>query len=239
MFGKFFSNMFHIRGQPRDGCFAHASRFNHSRAPNCAMTTTSNWQQQCHTIKNISDGEELTFSYKEAYLLMPTRDRQEDIATGGYRCTCVLCTLSANQRLVSDMRRQLMRHLAFIWRRRDLENVPPKIAERHRNDFPQGLGYTWPMILQAKLAEAENLVGKMPRVAYAHAMVVALQHAQGRRLWPLPSSLLMSIREWSQKAQRLKRIHSWTGTFGHDPAERTFHQLRDYVDRIGQEVSEM
>jgi hypothetical protein len=199
---KFYSNMFQIRGEPLAGCFCHASRFNNSCAPNCAITTTSRRQQQCRTIKDVLAGDELTFAYKEDYLMMPTKDRQEDMAMSGFRCQCNLCSLPAKERLLSDMRRRLMRHLAFTWRGKDLISVPAIIC-------------------------------KATRFAYCQAIGVVVSHAKARKLRCLPCSSLMSVRDWSRRAQSMQRLHTGTETYNHDQAEQKFRQLCYYVDRIG------
>jgi hypothetical protein len=236
---KFYSNMFQIRGEPLAGCFCHASRFNNSCAPNCAITTTSRRQQQCRTIKDVLAGDELTFAYKEDYLMMPTKDRQEDMAMSGFRCQCNLCSLPAKERLLSDMRRRLMRHLAFTWRGKDLISVPANIDSGYVRRYGHYLarqkqyGYTWPMILQAKLAEAEGIICKATRFAYCQAIGVVVSHAKARKLRCLPCSSLMSVRDWSRRAQSMQRLHTGTETYNHDQAEQKFRQLCYYVDRIG------
>ncbi|EGP87576.1 uncharacterized protein MYCGRDRAFT_93271 [Zymoseptoria tritici IPO323] len=236
---KFYSNMFHIRGQPREGCFGHASRFNHSCAPNCAITTNGQWQQQqCLTIRDVSVGEDLTFSYTEDFLLMTTQERMEDLAMGGFSCGCTLCTQPAEDRVVSDLRRMLMRHMAFLWRGHDSRSAIPQVGaeyvHRHREYIEQQrpIGDTLPMILFAKLAEAEGIINRLPQLAYGHAIAVVLDHAQANGFRRVPWSALLNIREWSRKARMIQRLHTGTETYNHDPTEQRFRWLCDRADRI-------
>ncbi|EME79555.1 uncharacterized protein MYCFIDRAFT_111183, partial [Pseudocercospora fijiensis CIRAD86] len=104
-----------IRGGSAHGCFIHASRFNNSCSPNCAMASNDKGQKHCYVFKDVRAGQELNFAYTDSLLYMTTHERYEHLrdCLGG-PCLCTLCITPAPQREASDLRRRLMRYLLFI-----------------------------------------------------------------------------------------------------------------------------
>jgi hypothetical protein len=109
--------------------------------------------------RKILPGEELVFAEHYSFACMTTIERREAM-TEALRhpqlCTCLLCAQSAAERLASDMRRCLMRHLWFMVKGRDLPNVRPKVTSFKKDKFgsPQWR-LRWHIL--DKLAEAEGV----------------------------------------------------------------------------------
>ncbi|KAK4498861.1 hypothetical protein PRZ48_009371 [Zasmidium cellare] len=133
-FDKFNTNKFSIDGKDKWGCFAHASRFNHSCLPNCHMSATANEGMQCHVIRDVAAGEELTFTYFENLLYLPTNQRRQFMAAkfmllaGG--CLCKLCTNPGKEQNESDARRLQMRDQVYKWSKCDItEGYGPPFSQ--------------------------------------------------------------------------------------------------------------
>lgn len=219
---KFVSTHFSLSDATKWGCFVHASRLNHSCSPNCYMSPVSADTMQCYVIRDVAAGEELTFAYHDAVLFLPTDQRHEMIKIKGLgfsNCLCELCSKPAAERGLSDLRRNLLRHILYVVYKRDVgEDLSTLLSDLCRNGALrieycvknrvfQPLG-----LLLIKLAEAEDVrTSFWLRVAY---LEMALTDSDD------PSSDVGTMMVWLREAVRLKL--NCTGTECATPAEAEF-----------------
>ncbi|KAF7198514.1 SET domain-containing protein 5 [Pseudocercospora fuligena] len=232
-----------IRGGTAQGCFVHASRFNHSCSPNCAMATNDEGQKHCYVFKNVRAGEELTFAYMDPVQYMTTDERQEylrDCLSGP--CLCALCSTSAPQREVSDLRRRLMRFLLFIRNGSDLPGeVRRKIPRDYHNNYISwdtmvDKCILWPMLLFAYLAEAEGIVsGVSLRYNYIYLIKVVIGWCINNKVRRLSVETARCLRLWAGKAREAKRLTTGQDSDSGTSAEEGFADICNIVDDIDAE----
>ncbi|EHK43119.1 uncharacterized protein TrAtP1_001696 [Trichoderma atroviride] len=113
---------FLIRGSnlPVYGLFVLLSRFNHSCAPNSKvpLLVTERGQETLAIIakKDISVGEEITFSYLPGFELKAQHERHRLLQ---FTCKCDACHAGIEQKQASDLRRTLVRGLQYLSRGND------------------------------------------------------------------------------------------------------------------------
>lgn len=104
-------NCFQFDKARRVGVFPVGARINHSCQPNSDLRKAKEGITTCVAIKEMSAGEEMTYSYRFAFEGATTEERQQDL---DFNCKCNVCTLSPQLRLLSDMRRRLIRGLQVL-----------------------------------------------------------------------------------------------------------------------------
>ena len=153
-------------GEKRTAVYHICSLFNHSCLPNTWIAEVDG-RGECRVFHDIKKGEEITFGYNVAAQFMTTSQRALNFKELGLPlpCHCQLCSRPASERIVSDMRRCLLRHLyIFVHAGEDLD-VPHKLdLARSVVNAPrvtkEGLlaRHTLYLFLFAKLAEAEGVI---------------------------------------------------------------------------------
>ena len=224
---QYSSNM-HIFDKPRTGrnragVFDLLSRLNHSCAPNtyyCRGLTTI----ECHALRDIAVGEELTFFYDARAAYLTTEERRATFKRLGLPnpCLCSLCQTPGPEQRLSDDRRAYMRELLMMADGRDLEDV---VSERSRGDiaamrersriamdfksYATCRSRGW--INYAQLAEAEGSSQVVDvATAYSNAATVVLQEIHSRSGRPPTMSELQSVKAWVKRAQHLiVQYHPW------------------------------
>ena len=93
------------------GVFLEVSRINHACLPNCQHTwNTDIGQETIHAVKDIHKGEELTITY--LYNVQTYAIRQQHLKDSfDFTCSCQLCSLSEEDRAISDKQILQMEHL--------------------------------------------------------------------------------------------------------------------------------
>lgn len=129
----------HFGSSEKSGCYAHASRFNHSCSPNCVITAASSHQKQCFVVKPVKIGEELTFAYDPELEYMTFDQRTVYFATAPEaafnKCFCSLCQASPDVRAASDGRRKRLRELKFLLGNgSELSRSPPVFTRELREE---------------------------------------------------------------------------------------------------------
>lgn len=101
-----------VSDNPRcEGIFPIGKRINHSCRPNSEMREAEG-SITCTAIKDISVGEEITYSYLQDYEGLTSEERQQAL---GFNCKCSVCTKNPRGRLLSDMRRRLIRGIQILF----------------------------------------------------------------------------------------------------------------------------
>ncbi|PPJ57504.1 hypothetical protein CBER1_09922 [Cercospora berteroae] len=177
-YGRFHRNNFSILDKGW-GCFVHASRFNNSCLPDCAVSQNRQGSIQICVTRKVSKKEELTFAYNQIVQYLTTDERQALLRPllDDSPCICELCSRPADQRSQSDERRKLMRHLAFLLRGEDFEGMAlDQITPSNYNPFS-----TFRVASEAAgwfvaLASAEGIVGTLIWDVYAKGAHDLLRH---------------------------------------------------------------
>lgn len=201
---KFRSNQFAMGSMYRWGCFVHASRFNHSCRPNCHFSEDSNGSMRCRVITDVAAGEELTFAYHDGVLCLPTDQRRVLMQRKGMfpTCRCTLCTGPALDRWKSDVRRQLIRHLLWVWQKHDPNEDLKLPISRVCLEGALGLDYcdrrkeTRPVRLLVGLAEEEGIVSSWTLMGG----YLWLANIESQK----PRVDVKEVKKWLERAQRLK-----------------------------------
>ncbi|CZT20366.1 uncharacterized protein RCC_06225 [Ramularia collo-cygni] len=151
--------------------------------PNTAITPTAGLklQLQGYVKKDLTAGDELTVSYDENDNYMTWTERAADMKTTGNQgievCRCSHCKLQPENRLVSDMRRKLMRHLIYACFDRvgGDDSILPPVSAKFRAQSLYARKSPFDFLLFAQLAEAEGVAtGRMPRMSYTQAALAML-----------------------------------------------------------------
>lgn len=237
-YGRFHMNKFAIPGSGGWGCFAQASRFNKSCLPNCAISTTKQGAKQLYVTQNVSAGEELTFAYVEGLQYMTTAERQYFLRPqfDGEPCLCEVCSLPAGQRELSDMRRNLMRHLLFILRKgMDLESeIPVKIRSSSYRSLPKFKVASEPAGYFVSLAKEEGVGGMLVWNMYAKGASDLLRHFHDKGTRRLPDLAMRTVGLWMSEARRMKEVFMGTTDFARKPFDGQFDQLVKLIDELKQ-----
>ncbi|CAK1363168.1 hypothetical protein CB0940_04720 [Cercospora beticola] len=235
LYSRFDFNKFAISGGKGWGCFRYASRFNNSCLPNCAISTTNQGTKQLRVTRNVSAGDELTFAYFEGLQYMTTAERQEFLhhQFSDSPCICQLCSLPADQRMLSDMRRKLMRHLLYVLRNgMDLEaGIPPQITSRNYHPLPEFEIASEPAGYFTALAEAEGIVGVLVWNMYVKGGGDLLQDFHSNGFTRVPRSAMRTIGLWMRRASHIKMVLLGSTGFSRK-------QIDDQADRLV-EVADM
>ncbi|KFH43761.1 SET domain-containing protein-like protein [Hapsidospora chrysogenum ATCC 11550] len=183
------------------GLFATASRINHACSPN----TTHSWRKDLERLavyatRDIEAGEEITSNYIKN--LARYKHRQRHLRqTLCFTCSCWLCELPPEERLLSDNRIRVI----------------DAIGRRVRDNTVRGTTSSADLRLIRKLLqlyEQESVVDDHPAIAYRHAFLIALRHGHGCRasIFAERSAAILAVvhgedgtetrmmREWAREA---------------------------------------
>ena len=150
--------------------------------------------------------------YFEECQYMTTAEREQALPMTAHitKCLCELCTRSAEARIVSDMRRFLLRNLLYMVKRQDLPYVNSTISSKAvanahwRVENLREAGATLHMFLIDKLCEAEGLVaGELPHGAYGSAIRLLLWRSTRLGLSHLSKPALQNVRYWAQRTKEI------------------------------------
>ena len=108
---------------PAHGLFLLMSRFNHSCIPSSKIPTTSGETIRIYATRNITAGEEITFSYNSDFECRTRNDRHEKLR---FVCDCKACLLGTPFQKLSDQRRTLIRGLQYLTRGEDIDGQNQK-----------------------------------------------------------------------------------------------------------------
>lgn len=225
---KFFANKFAVGQQPSYGCFAVSSRFNHSCLPNSAITAAGG-KPTFKVFTDVEKDQELTFAYVDSLQYMHTKQRQTELKRiNVHDCKCRLCCSPPLERVVSDMRRGLLRGLLFMVRGQDLAFGSSTVSHLNKDVYIEDATLHW--LLIARLAEAEGLIaGDVPYNSYANAarLLICQSMLQDKKTLSMP--LIDNARIWVDKSKSLLR------RFSVAPLESSTEwiALRQFVDAIG------
>lgn len=124
----FKENSFCLAAHPlAHGLFVICSRFNHSCIPNCKIPFhEGKTQSQAYATRVIMPGEELTMCYLPDFEMRTTGER---IARLRFECDCKACSIGTSFQRISDMRRTLLRGLAYLTHGEDVDGPRP-VSER-------------------------------------------------------------------------------------------------------------
>lgn len=105
------------------GIFPTACRINHACAPNATNFWNEPLQQlTIHAVRAISAGEEITISYGGSRRNREVR-QQELHANFKFTCTCALCELPTDERLVSDAKLDRIHEIDCIIEREGIQGL--------------------------------------------------------------------------------------------------------------------
>ncbi|KAM3420216.1 hypothetical protein BST61_g3506 [Cercospora zeina] len=218
------------------GCFAHASRFNNSCLPNCAFSQNKEGSIQVCVTRNVSAGDELTFVYVQSLQYMTTTERQGLLRPllDWSSCMCELCSLPPDQRLASDMRRRLMRHLAFFIRNGvDLEgDVPGRITWSSYSPVPTFKVASEPVGYFGELAKAEGIVGNLIWTMYGKGADDLVRYFLDRSIAQVPEPALRTARIWVRRAFRMRSRFMGGADFMRTPIDDTLDKLVTAVEML-------
>lgn len=198
------------------GIYHVCSLFNHSCQPNARIINRTDGTRECRVFEDLQAGTEITFSYNDAALYMPLSERQQNFKGLGLPepCMCQSCIgLSVDRRIVSDMRRYLLRRLYIYIHGQDLE-VPHTVDVanvRAGSPAVSSLDELLPFLtvwlfMFATIAEAECTIGSdQTYSAYANAAILLVKRAKslGLRCVPLPA--LKNVHRWWEKSMEISR----------------------------------
>ena len=196
------------------GMFIAGSRLNHSCLPNVvSMPSIGRYGLEMYAVRPIAKDEELTFTYTDDYNYMPTAMRRSHSQQlMHFTCSCEACQLDTPFNRVSDMRRQLLYGLRYLYEaacgipsrlcRTNNPIVDSKLLQAIKNGtVPRSLKVLW-CILSAHLLVAEGLVGVTEGDSwYRAAFQICQPTAKGERLISVQDCELAL--KWSRKAVKI------------------------------------
>jgi SET domain-containing protein len=83
-----------MTAQKAKGIFKHATRLNHSCAPNCYVSSNHKLEELCvYALQDIKQGEELTIAYNSDEVIFQDRQTKMQLLEDryGFECTCPAC----------------------------------------------------------------------------------------------------------------------------------------------------
>ena len=114
--GRFEANRFQMgkdtKGRQKEGIFEQASRLNHSCVPNAYFAWNYRSRRlTVHAIVDIPKDAEIFVNYCADEYLMDRQQRQQELVSYQFNCTCQACQLNTNFGMASAQRRQEMQTL--------------------------------------------------------------------------------------------------------------------------------
>ncbi|KJY00810.1 hypothetical protein TI39_contig311g00019 [Zymoseptoria brevis] len=199
-FYKFSANAFQS-GDGSSSCHPIGSRFNHSCQPN-AVSAIHGSGHAFKTLVEIKQDDEITFCYMEHLSFMTTDERRpqlEDRLDGD--CKCELCSLPPTERLVSDMRRFLIRRLLYKVQGKDFPGATPLVKGLKRYGHAAYGEVTLFALLAAKLAEAEGVIaGNTAQFMFTLAAKFLVIQYYSKGLKRISQTAQGNVRVWLQKS---------------------------------------
>jgi hypothetical protein len=201
---KFSANAFQ-NGDGSSTCCSIGSRFNHACQPNATSAAVHGTGHVFKTLVEIEQGEEITFCYMDQLNYMTTQERRPQLQDRlSQDCKCALCLLTPSERLVSDMRRFLMRRLLFKIQGADYPGATPPVKGLKRYGIAAYSEVTLYTLLVARLAEAEGLVaGNTPQFMFTLAAKFLIIQYYNKGFERIPQIARSNVRSWLQKSQEL------------------------------------
>lgn len=132
----FTENSFCMAAHPLvHGLFVILSRFNNSCIPNCKTPHEGLYKEQfqLYTTRVIMPGEELTICYLPDLEMRTAGERTKRLR---FQCDCKACSIGTSFQRISDMRRTLLRGLAYLTHGEDVDGPGP-VSERPILNDPQ------------------------------------------------------------------------------------------------------
>lgn len=160
---------------------------------------------------------------------MHTAHRQAELKRINiHDCKCKLCGSLPVERVVSDLRRGLLRALLFMVRGQDLACGSPIVGHLKKDIYIEDATLHW--LLIAMLAEAEGLVaGDVPYNSYANAakLLICQNIRQNERF--LLTQVISNARLWMKKSESLLLRFSVAPL----DSNAQWMNLRQFVDAVG------
>lgn len=191
-------------------------RLNHSCQPNAAVLGKTGSTLECWSYVKIRKDDEITKMYRDDFFFMETAERERNFPKTGYyfKCECSLCIAPAPERLISDMRRSLLRgFLAAFADEDDFHGVHHGLdaAAVRRQKLNQTMNWspagrlTVYRFLLAALLDAEGAVlnsevGEM----YKKAGMLLIKRGRTLSLQELPSPAMRNVDRWAWRACELR-----------------------------------
>jgi hypothetical protein len=200
---KFSANAFQS-GDGASDCVAIGSRFNHACQPNATCPIYRDGHV-FKTLVDIEQDEEITFCYMEQLNYMTTDERRPQLQDRlSQPCKCTLCLLPPSERLVSDMRRFLMRWLLYKIEGKDFKYATPKIKGLRRYGVGAYDEITLYALLVVRLAEAEGVMtGNTPQFMFTVAAKFLLMQYYSKGLKRIPQTARINARTWLRTSEDL------------------------------------
>lgn len=234
-YGHFSANYFGNSDWESPQMFPLASRFNHSCQPNTVwLTALSKDYHTLRTVKDVEEGEELTFCYSSDFSLMTTHQRQQELEKPkrNFQCACTHCALPLAQLAVSDMRRHLLRQLHRWLRKKDLDHADP--AALNTTPDPTLVKNGVYSLLYAMLHESEGIVsGNDAHMAYALTAWQVLNVAYHEKVERIPARVVQDMRMWMQKSEQNIRLQYGDPEKEADGMWLTINMMMPFVDDDG------
>lgn len=188
------------------GCFSVVSRLNHSCEANCAISKDGD-ATNLVVLRNIQPGEELTTHFNRDIQWMASNERSDFLESLCKidPCICRLCSLSDVERITSDCRRLLMRHLRY-WFLSEYSEFLPTPGLKEMPDLLMASGNPgFGFYLFAQLAYAEGVVAdKMACTSFTMIIHWTKEMADATNVHQLPIKTVRNTRNWWRKANKLK-----------------------------------
>lgn len=182
------------------------SRFNHSCDPNITMLyPLKGVYQTFRTLRAVEAGEELSFCYADKINYLTTAQRKVELSDDAFHftCLCSLCQLPATQRLASDLRRVLLRHLRLWLRKKDIADVQLSPALLETAPDPKLMERGVYTLLYAMLQEAEGMTsGGDAYLGYGYSVLHVLNVAFHSKLMCIPPRIVQDMRMWMHKSEQ-------------------------------------
>lgn len=165
-FEAFEQNSFQPAGSPHRSLYVIHSRFNHSCVPIARIPIEPRDICQLVAAKDISAGEEITFSYSPSEFFAMTRNERHQRL--GFTCDCKACLLGTPFQGLSEMRRRFLGGLQYLMRGVDIDgkrdtSAAPLICDHklknlaEDNNLPLSSSFVF-LLLFICLSEAEGIL---------------------------------------------------------------------------------
>ncbi|KAK3621887.1 hypothetical protein LTR56_013405 [Elasticomyces elasticus] len=192
-------------------------RFNHSCKVNAHRygVPSVDVGMQCRAVSDIQEGEEITVCYSVDLYCMTAAERKAAMPMMGYfwECECNICQGPPAQRLVSDMRRRLIRLVKILMLGRDISLGPGvnkldvqairSAAFQKTAQWNEDVRNTIYLFLTATLLDAEGAAMDEVSTMYGQAALTLACHADKVGLARLPAPVLLNIMAWRKRAEEL------------------------------------
>ncbi|KAK5741361.1 hypothetical protein LTR17_004068 [Elasticomyces elasticus] len=206
-----------IPDQDTSNVYDEMCRFNHSCKVNARRygVPSVDIGMQCRAVSDIQEGEEITVCYSVDLYCMTAAERKVAMPMMGYfwKCECYICQGPPAQRVVSDMRRRLLRLVKILMLGHDLSLGPGvkkldvqairSAAFQKTARWNEDARKTIYLFLTAALLDAEGAVTDEVTTMYGQAALLLASRADKSGLVRLPAPVLLNIMAWRTRAEEL------------------------------------